>query len=469
MGGMAIRYESDQNPDGTYNIRNVPFFAEVPEGAHDQNPAIDEEWLRAALAKDIERRASDYMAPAHIRHHKPGAVAERAGSMILKEVRKITHEGEVIAAIFGDLVNLHAETFFSICDGRYPYRSVEVHDYDEPEINSIALLDSEVPFFRFPNLAVNGSVAETVSVAGADFLSRACVNSGAARGYLFNATAAQSAEIEHMEHDMARPNDDLAAFATKADLDELKLMVAGIAASVAVFAGGKAESDPDDDADEYEGMTDEEKEEALAEKAKLKAAADEDEDKDDEDKNKFSADAPPIVPPAVVPSKPIVGADVSTGVDGGDPAARTGNDFAAQGALLAQRAIAAGRDAKDAQTARYDAAVKRLQRHNLTEDTLGQIKAFSSCLPADAFESIVAAFEAEMPEDPAPTVEGATAHGAGDSAEVAAFATQGPDHLSAARRAEAQYEDLRRDGMGMASDKAAFLKINVPRMMGATA
>jgi hypothetical protein len=64
------------------------------------------------------------------------------------------HGGNPIPTIFADLVGVKQEVYDRIRGGELPYRSVEILDTSRAEIDSLALLDDEVPFFRFPLLRV---------------------------------------------------------------------------------------------------------------------------------------------------------------------------------------------------------------------------------------------------------------------------------------------------------------------------
>ena len=159
---MNPTYSAAANPDGTFNVYDVPVFAEVVAGARKGvKETIGAEWMIAAVERDKMRRGEGYRAPVHIGHHEPGASPTRAGSFRLVRVGKTTYEGREVDAVFADFENLTPEAFAAIQRGELPYRSVEILNAADTEINSIALLSSEVPHFRFPNLNVSLLWAET--------------------------------------------------------------------------------------------------------------------------------------------------------------------------------------------------------------------------------------------------------------------------------------------------------------------
>lgn len=161
------RYRTVQNPDGTWNVLNVPIMASVPEGARNNEDELGESWLKAALKKSQQREQEGYRAPLHIGHHEPDqSAAERppmAGTFKLRRVGTIRHDGKKVPALFADLVGIPEWVFAEMKAGKLPYRSVEIFDPAKPEVNSLALLDSEVPFFRLPM-----TTAETLAIESPD-------------------------------------------------------------------------------------------------------------------------------------------------------------------------------------------------------------------------------------------------------------------------------------------------------------
>lgn len=158
-----------QNADGTWNVENVPIFAEhtveIPGTDEKGKPEVQKfkvgrEWLESALKKAVARFLDDgYMAPLHIHHHIFGKDTQPAGFFKLKRVAKAKYEGKQMWTAFADLVNVPPDIFSLIRRGMLPYRSVEIHNIEKPEIDSLALLDDEVPFFRFKLLTIGKEIA----------------------------------------------------------------------------------------------------------------------------------------------------------------------------------------------------------------------------------------------------------------------------------------------------------------------
>ena len=147
-------YRAAQAPDGTWTIFDVPVFAAHTEERSERDLEFSESWLSGALAKSATRQAEGYLAPLHVSHHGEGEPVEAAGKFRLTRVGDIQHGGEPVKALFADLVGVRPEVYERIRAGELSYRSVEILDVSEPEIDSLALLDDEVPFFRFPLLRV---------------------------------------------------------------------------------------------------------------------------------------------------------------------------------------------------------------------------------------------------------------------------------------------------------------------------
>lgn len=144
-------YKWRDNGDGTFDLLDVPIVGEIPAGLKGNKRAIDKPWLLAALERARDRLKQDsFLAPTHVLHHEFGTDTQPAGFVLPTKVGRHTYEGKSIWALFADLKRLPARVFEAIKNLTLPYRSIEVHKWEIPEVNSLALLDDEVPFFRFP-------------------------------------------------------------------------------------------------------------------------------------------------------------------------------------------------------------------------------------------------------------------------------------------------------------------------------
>lgn len=153
-------YTAVKNPDGTYDIKNVCIFAEIPAGVKRNKDAIGKDWQDAALLQSKAREASGHLPPVHIYHTDEMAVKPIfAGKLRLREVRQTTYEGKRLWATFADILGMPGDIFESkVRKGFLPYRSVEIHNWAKPEIDSLALMDTDVPFFRMPMLTIGNVV-----------------------------------------------------------------------------------------------------------------------------------------------------------------------------------------------------------------------------------------------------------------------------------------------------------------------
>lgn len=149
------QFTAIENPDGTWNVLDVPIFCEHEVDLGSERLHVNRQWMQQALTKAHRRFLHDaYMPPLHINHHGTGRDTKHAGFFRLRRVRQVPYEGRRLWTVFADLVNVPPDIYEDMRSGRLPFRSVEVHRIDEPEIDSLSLLDDEVPFFRLALLTI---------------------------------------------------------------------------------------------------------------------------------------------------------------------------------------------------------------------------------------------------------------------------------------------------------------------------
>lgn len=158
-------YTAVQNADGTWNLLDVPICGEIPKGAKENAQAIGKAWLEGAVAKFKERQDEKYWPPLHIDHHQIAANVRRAGTYCLRRVGQMTYEGKPTWVAFGDLARIPDHIFNMIERGDLPYLSVELGSWDDGEFASIALMEHDAPFFRFPNLSIGDKVFHPTAMA----------------------------------------------------------------------------------------------------------------------------------------------------------------------------------------------------------------------------------------------------------------------------------------------------------------
>ena len=144
---------------GLFKVFNVPIMAEVPQGQKENRNRIGPKWMKAAVKRASLRWKQDqYKAPLHVEHHGGGADTSPAGFIMPHSVKQMRYEGKPVWAIFADL-EVHPHILQEIQARELPFRSVEIFDWAKPEINSMALLRSEVPFFRFDLLELGEEIS----------------------------------------------------------------------------------------------------------------------------------------------------------------------------------------------------------------------------------------------------------------------------------------------------------------------
>lgn len=160
LGGQ---YTATRNADGTFDVHGVPVVCELKKGERG-DLEIDRDWLTRAFKKFRTRAAEKYLPPVHVRHHAKNLIAPKVGFFKIARLGQMQYDGEQRAVLFADLVGIKAETAESIQRGELPYVSIEFMPKGEPEIQSLALLDSEPPQCKFALLTI-GQVIDAAELA----------------------------------------------------------------------------------------------------------------------------------------------------------------------------------------------------------------------------------------------------------------------------------------------------------------
>lgn len=148
---LPTHYRASTASDGSIVVKNVPIFGENKRKIFGDEVSYDKKWLSLALARDAELRSEGYKAPMHFGHHGMSDDRERAGHYELTSVKRCRYDGKPTWILFGTLV-FKSQDKLERAIAEFPYRSVEISGEKPDEINSLALLSSEAPYFRFPNL-----------------------------------------------------------------------------------------------------------------------------------------------------------------------------------------------------------------------------------------------------------------------------------------------------------------------------
>jgi len=242
-------YESFQNADGTWDIFDVPIIANRPVPLMSGEMfEITKEWQESAVNKALLKWHRDNYAPPLRLRHDRGFENRPTGKLLLKEVRLGTFEGEEAYITYSDFVAVPDDIYQRIRRGELSYLSAEMQDINNHEINAVALLPDEEPFFRFAmiNIGVENRIAEGYPVGQAvplsrdalTIASRAFGNSGVCMLSRFALTLQQEntgmedekkkdeAELMDEEYDMDDKKADLQATEDGLKTDAIATMIA---------------------------------------------------------------------------------------------------------------------------------------------------------------------------------------------------------------------------------------------------
>lgn len=160
------RFKSVYNKDGTWTIYDVDIFCELKRTFQNEGSPktyhFTKEWLATAVQKALSRYQDGYLPTLHIGHNNDDEKeAEVVGFFLPKAVKPKIYRGQQVWAIFSDWV-IPDSVYQKIKNLKFPYRSVEINDYDSGEISSCALLQSKPPWVKSSPLVVEEATPEEV-------------------------------------------------------------------------------------------------------------------------------------------------------------------------------------------------------------------------------------------------------------------------------------------------------------------
>ena len=254
MKPNPTHYRAEKAQDGTWTIFDVPVFS-----AHERKLAsgkvwkCDAGWLGGALAAAKVRHAEGYYHPAHVRHHSLGAPGQddsevlAAGHVRFARLGELRIAGVQTPTLFADLVGVPQEVYEQIRAGRLPYRSAEILDTSSGEIDSLAFLDHEVPFFRYPLLRVSPAVEVTTTRPAVASAALAFSTAGHARSVLFRYSESYAMDPQENEPTTSSDEDGLPNVEVKAaEADLLSQLREGLMGMLAILEkAGAAEEAPE--------------------------------------------------------------------------------------------------------------------------------------------------------------------------------------------------------------------------------
>jgi len=249
-------YKAEKAPDGSWTIFDVPVFS-----AHERTLSngkvwkCDAGWLGGALAAAKVRHAEGYFHPAHVRHHALGTPGQddsevvAAGHVRFSRLGELRIGGKPTATLFADLVGVPESVYLEIKAGRLSYRSAEILDTSSGEIDSLAFLDHEVPFFRYPLLRVADGVETTTTRPAVASAALAFSAAGSARSVLFRYSESYSMDPKENEPETSSDDDGLPNVEVKAAApDMLSQLKEGLMGLLAMLEkAGESEEAPAQD------------------------------------------------------------------------------------------------------------------------------------------------------------------------------------------------------------------------------
>lgn len=161
--GAHNGYPVEPHPSG---VGVVAKGVEVFEPVERFNPGtkqmdvFDEDYCRRGIQQFQTRRAEGYLPPMHTRHiPKNGGAAQNRLAGHIDNL----YEGQAADGTFrvmADLWFTQPDVFKEVEQLAWPFRSIEILDPSRAEFSSLALLDYNVPYFKFPLTRVDTSNAQ---------------------------------------------------------------------------------------------------------------------------------------------------------------------------------------------------------------------------------------------------------------------------------------------------------------------
>jgi len=420
-----------QNKDGTFTIYDVPVMATLAELEKQNKKPIGRPWLMAAVHKAEERFAQDgYLAPLHVDHHGEGRT-EPAGFVFPRSVKEFSYEGKKTWAIFADL-QVTPDILERIKANTLPYRSVEIHNWDEPEISSLAMLQDSVPYFRFGVLKLGERLGQeqgdtqTFSQPGPAM---------AARAYALGSAVLFSFQGDKMTNTEPGALSD-APEITEQTAEAVTSDSASLAEDVDVSRAIREIHDRMDETHD------------IVKRIAAKMGLDEDDEEAEEVKDTETSE--------------VVEAPVEQSAGGSSLASL-------QGKIAALENRERIRKDESERSAVVESAMVALSAWGPDAAIRDNIIALvaTSKEPGRTAETFVRSYKSSVPQRPSATLEDFDARmgAAADPSEVLKFAHKGPDALTMARQASAQFDELSLAGE-MSSTREEFITTQISHANG---
>ncbi|MBG95042.1 MAG: hypothetical protein CL793_07300 [Chloroflexi bacterium] len=429
---MANGYSYQRLNSGLFRVFDVPIMAEVPEGMKENRKRIGPKWMKAAVKKAKLRWKQDgYKAPLHIEHHGGNSETSPAGFMMPHTVKQMRYEGNPVWAVFADL-EVHPHILKKIQNRELPFRSVEVFSWEKPEINSMALLKSEVPFFSFDLLELGKEVSPVEKFSTVEPF-QACRAFTNGNSILFSfkdnvsmrkkmESRAERADVDRYEYEEGKDEE-------KRDVEE--------------ELSAKLEEIVEKDKEEHEERVELDEDgrlgavlDLLAKIAEKLGVDKEEEMEDVEEVEEAEIAVAPVEQKALA---------------------------ALSGKVAALEARERSRKSKEKQEKMVDVAMNELAAWNPDEETRNNLSALvsSSNRPHNTIKAFVASYKKSVPRFPHNTFSDFEASfDQADDPSVMRFAADGADALDMARNFSQQYDELEARGM-ITTNREDFIQIQM--------
>lgn len=151
-GGL---YDAKQNADGTWDIFGVPIFSVIEKGTKGAPRDITEADLQTAISEHRAGHESGaFLARLNLYHNDRHHPTKGVGFFLPTEVRPLQTKRGAVPTLFANLINVKDYAFRQITENDWPYRSVEIREWEPLTFGALGLLDSEPPFFEYPLLTI---------------------------------------------------------------------------------------------------------------------------------------------------------------------------------------------------------------------------------------------------------------------------------------------------------------------------
>lgn len=148
-------YRAEQNPDGSWNVFDVPMFAAHKATDVAGEPEIGRDWQEGTVKRHQQLWNDDgYLAPLIVNHHelmqdRPGD----AGFFLPTQVVDMQEDGKVKPVTLCNYLYVNEWVYGAIRQGRLPYVSSEFI-FEGMEHQHLSMLKTEAPWFRFKMVTV---------------------------------------------------------------------------------------------------------------------------------------------------------------------------------------------------------------------------------------------------------------------------------------------------------------------------